>query len=189
MEEGTDYTVTYKNNIYPYTLSPGDDGFNLAKAPKVTICGTGSFCGRAEHCFTIDGQAQPSYTVRFETNGGTVIGDKTDVKWTDSVLENIEFPKRLGYYFIGWKCGETAVHAATTYADLAGNESVQSVTLTALWEATGYPCGEIRIDERNVWQKFLNIISFGLFFREEKTVTVTAWDVNGLRMLRSNIYR
>ena len=61
----------------------------------------------------------------------------------------------------------------------AGNESVQSVTLTALWEATGYPCGEIRIDERNVWQKFLNIISFGLFFREEKTVTVTAWDVNG----------
>ena len=179
LEEGTDYTVTYKNNIYPYTLSPGDDGFNLAKAPKVTICGTGSFCGRAEHCFTIDGQAQPSYTVRFETNGGTVIGDKTDVKWTDSVLENIEFPKRLGYYFIGWKCGETAVHAATTYADLAGNESVQSVTLTALWEATGYPCGEIRIDERNVWQKFLNIISFGLFFREEKTVTVTAWDVNG----------
>ena len=179
LEEGTDYTVTYKNNIYPYTLSPGDDGFNLAKAPKVTICGTGSFCGRAEHCFTIGGQAQPSYTVRFETNGGTVIGDKTDVKWTDSVLENIEFPKRLGYYFIGWKCGETAVHAATTYADLAGNESVQSVTLTALWEATGYPCGEIRIDERNVWQKFLNIISFGLFFREEKTVTVTAWDVNG----------
>ena len=179
LEEGTDYTVTYKNNIYPYTLSSGDDGFNLAKAPKVTICGTGSFCGRAEHCFTIGGQAQPSYTVRFETNGGTVIGDKTDVKWTDSVLENIEFPKRLGYYFIGWKCGETAVHAATTYADLAGDESVQSVTLTALWEATGYPCGEIRIDERNVWQKFLNIISFGLFFREEKTVTVTAWDVNG----------
>ena len=179
LEEGTDYTVTYKNNIYPYALSPGDSGFDPAKAPKVIICGTGSFCGRAEHYFTIGGQAQPSYTVQFDTNGGTAIADKTDVKWTDSVLENIEFPKRLGYYFIGWKCGETAVHAATTYADLAGNESVQSVTLTALWEATGYPCGEIRIDERNVWQKFLNIISFGLFFREEKTVTVTAWDVNG----------
>ena len=179
LEEGTDYTVTYKNNIYPYTLSPGDDGFNSKKSPKVTIFGTGSFCGRAEHCFTIDGQAQPSYTVRFDTNGGTAIGDKTDVKWTDSVLENIEFPKRPGYYFVGWKCGETAVHAATTYADLAGDESVQSVTLTALWEATGYPCGEIRIDERNAWQKFLNIISFGLFFREEKTVTVTAWDANG----------
>ena len=179
LEEGTDYTVTYKNNIYPYTLSPGDDGFDSAKAPKVIICGTGSFCGRAEHCFTIGGQAQPSYTVRFDTNGGTAIADKTDVKWTNRVLENIESPKRPGYYFAGWKCGETAVHAATTYADLAGDESVQSVTLTALWEATGFPWGEIRIDERNAWQRFLNLISFGLFFREEKTVTVTAGDANG----------
>ena len=179
LEEGTDYTVTYKNNVYPYTLSPGDDGFDPAKAPKVIICGTGSFCGRAEHCFTIGGQAQPSYTVRFDTNGGTAIADKTDVKWTNRVLENIESPKRPGYYFVGWKCGETAVHAATTYADLAGDESVQSVTLTALWEATGYPWGEIRIDERNAWQRFLNLISFGLFFREEKTVTITAGDASG----------
>ena len=179
LEEGTDYTVTYTNTVYPYTLSPGDAGFDSAKAPKVTICGTGSFCGRAEHYFTIGGQAQPSYTVRFETNGGTAIADKTDVKWTNRVLENIESPKRPGYYFAGWMCGETAVHAATTYADLAGDESVQSVTLTALWEATGFPWGEIRIDERNAWQKFLNLISFGLFFREEKTVTITAGDANG----------
>ena len=179
LEEGTDYTVTYKNNIYPYALSPDDAGFDSAKAPKVTICGTGSFCGRAEHCFTIGGQAQPSYTVRFETNGGTAIADRTDVKWTNRVLENIESPKRPGYYFAGWMCGETAVHAATTYADLAGDESVQSVTLTALWEATGFPWGEIRIDERNAWQRFLNLISFGLFFREEKTVTVTAGDASG----------
>ena len=179
LEEGTDYTVTYKNNVYPYTLSPGDSGFDPAKAPKVIICGTGSFCGRAEHCFTIGGQAQPSYTVRFETNGGTAIADRTDVKWTNRVLENIESPKSPGYYFAGWMCGETAVHAATTYADLAGDESVQSVTLTALWEATGFPWGEIRIDERNAWQRFLNLISFGLFFREEKTVTITAGDASG----------
>ena len=179
LEEGTDYTLIYKNNVYPYTLSPGDAGFDAAKAPKVTICGTGYYCGKAEHYFAIGGQAQPSYTVRFDTNGGTAIGDKTDVRWTDRVLDNVRSPQRPGYYFAGWMCGETAVHAKTVYADLAGDEGVKSVTLTALWEATGYPCGEIRIDERNAWQRFLNIISFGLFFNYKKTVTVTAWDVSG----------
>ena len=38
------------------------------------------------------------------------------------------------------------------------------------------PTGEIRIDERNGWQSFLNTISFGLFFPDPQTVTITAAD-------------
>ena len=38
------------------------------------------------------------------------------------------------------------------------------------------PTGEIRIDERNRWQEFLNRITFKLFFKNEQTVTVTAND-------------
>lgn len=38
------------------------------------------------------------------------------------------------------------------------------------------PTGEIRIDERNRWQEFLNRITFNLFFKNEQTVTVTAND-------------
>lgn len=38
------------------------------------------------------------------------------------------------------------------------------------------PTGKISIDELNAWQKFLNVISFNLFYKNEQTVTVTADD-------------
>ncbi len=38
------------------------------------------------------------------------------------------------------------------------------------------PTGEIRIDNLTPWQKFLKIISFNLFFKNEQTVTITAVD-------------
>ena len=38
------------------------------------------------------------------------------------------------------------------------------------------PTGEVRIDERNAWQIFVNAISFNLFYKDEQTVTITAND-------------
>ena len=38
------------------------------------------------------------------------------------------------------------------------------------------PTGEIRNDERTFWEKFLNAITFGLFYKEPQTVTITAAD-------------
>ena len=60
LTENTDYTATYSNNVYPYTLNPNDAGFDPKKAPKVTLYGTGDYCGKVEHYFTISGSAQPS---------------------------------------------------------------------------------------------------------------------------------
>ena len=63
LTEGTDYTVIYANNVEPYTLTPDDEGFDPAKAPKVTLCGTGNYCGKAEHYFTIgESVAAPAIT-------------------------------------------------------------------------------------------------------------------------------
>ena len=59
LTENTDYTATYSNNVYPYTLNPNDAGFDPEKAPKVTLYGTGNYCGKAEHYFTISGDEQP----------------------------------------------------------------------------------------------------------------------------------
>ena len=64
LTENTDYTAIYSNNVHPYTLTPGDEGFDSKKAPKVTLYGTGNYCGKAEHYFTIseNAAAAPSIT-------------------------------------------------------------------------------------------------------------------------------
>ena len=64
LAENTDYTASYSNNVHPYTLTPGDAGFDSEKAPKVTLYGTGNYCGKAEHYFTIseNAAAAPSIT-------------------------------------------------------------------------------------------------------------------------------
>ena len=64
LAENTDYTASYSNNVNPYTLNPNDTGFDPEKAPKVTLYGTGNYCGKAEHYFTIseNAAAAPSIT-------------------------------------------------------------------------------------------------------------------------------
>ena len=174
LTENTDYTATYSNNVYPYTLNPNDAGFDPEKAPKVTLYGTGNYCGKAEHYFTISGDAQPSYTVKFDTAGGTSISNKTGVRWEQRVLDGVEPPTRTNYNFRGWSCSGKPVFPGTTYADLAGDKNVQSITLTAQWAAAWYPEGEIKIEgEDTVWNGFESDYS-ARFYNTEQTVTISA---------------
>ena len=179
LTENTDYTASYSNNVYPYTLNPNDAGFDPEKAPKVTLYGTGDYCGKAEHCFTISGDAQPSYTVKYDTAGGTSIGEKTGVRWEQRVLDGVEPPTRTDYEFRGWSCSGKPVFPGTTYADLAGDKNVQSITLTAQWAAAWYPEGEIKIKgEDTVWNGFESDYS-ARFYNKEQTVTISAAESGG----------
>ena len=174
LTENTDYTATYSNNVYPYTINPNDAGFDPEKAPKVTLYGTGDYCGKAEHCFTISGDAQPSYTVKYDTAGGTSIGEKTGVRWEQRVLDGVKPPTRIDYEFRGWNCSGKPVLSGTTYAELAGDKNVQSITLTAQWAAAWYPEGEIKIEgEDTVWNGFESDYS-ARFYNTEQTVTISA---------------
>ena len=174
LTENTDYTASYSNHVYPYTLNPSDAGFDPEKAPKVTLYGTGDYCGKAEHYFTISGDAQPSYTVKFDTAGGTSISNKTGVRWEQRVLDGVEPPTRTDYEFRGWSCSGKPVFSGTTYAELAGDKSVQSITLTAQWAAAWYPEGEIKIEgEDTVWNGFESDYS-ARFYNTEQTVTISA---------------
>ena len=94
LAENTDYTAVYSNNVAPYTLTPEDEGFDPAKAPKVTLYGTGNYCGKAEHYFTIsenaaaapsittsslpDGKVGEAYSQTLTANG------TTPIKWSIS---------------------------------------------------------------------------------------------------------
>ena len=89
LAENTDYTASYSNNVHPYTLKPDDEGFDSEKAPKVTLYGTGNYCGKAEHYFTIsestaaapsittsslpDGKVGEAYSQTLTANGTTPI--------------------------------------------------------------------------------------------------------------------
>ena len=179
LTENTDYTASYSNHVYPYTLNPSDAGFDPEKAPKVTLYGTGDYCGKAEHYFTISGDAQPSYTVKFDTAGGTSISNKTGVRWEQRVLDGVEPPTRTDYEFRGWSCSGKPVFPGTTYADLAGDKNVQSITLTAQWAAAWYPEGEIRIvGEDTVWNGFESDYS-ARFYNKEQAVTISAAESGG----------
>ena len=145
----------------------------------MTLYGRGNYCGKAEHYFTISGDAQPSYTVKYDTAGGTSIGEKTGVRWEQRVLDGVEPPTRTNYNFRGWSCSGKPVFSGTTYADLAGDKNVQSITLTAQWAAAWYPEGEIRIvGEDTVWNGFESDYS-ARFYNKEQAVTISAAESGG----------
>ena len=73
-----------------------------------------------------------SYTVKFDTNGGTAIADKT-LTWDDKVLDGVSDPTKPGYDFAGWTFDGGNVLTRTTYANLAADDTVTSITLTAQW--------------------------------------------------------
>ena len=73
-----------------------------------------------------------SYNVKFDTNGGTAIADKT-LTWDDKVLDGVSNPTKPGYDFAGWTFDGGNVLTRTTYANLAADDTVTSITLTAQW--------------------------------------------------------
>ena len=77
-----------------------------------------------------------NYTVKFNTNGASseAIADKTSVKWTDKLLDNITNPTKAGYRFVAWKYGDKAVTADTSYGELVADDSIVSVELQAQWQ-------------------------------------------------------
>ena len=108
--------------------------------------------------------AANTYTITFDTAGGSEIAPITQDYGT--VITAPEAPTREGYTFIGWD------------KEIPTTMPAENITLKARWKDTEKPTGEIKISE-NSWKAFLNNITFGLFFKDTQTVTITAADNSG----------
>ena len=104
------------------------------------------------------------YTITFDTNGGSEIAPITQDYGTNITAP--ADPTRKGYTFKGWD------------KEIPKTMPAENITITARWRDTEKPTGEIIIGT-NKWNKFLNELTFGIFFKDTQEVTINAVDNSG----------
>ena len=104
------------------------------------------------------------YTITFDTNGGSKIAPITQNYGTKITAP--ADPTRKGYTFKGWD------------KEIPKTMPAENITITARWRDTEKPTGEIIIGT-NKWNKFLNELTFGIFFKDTQEVTINAVDNSG----------
>ena len=104
------------------------------------------------------------YTITFDTAGGSEVAPITQDY--ETAITAPEAPTREGYTFMGWD------------REIPTTMPAENITLKAKWKDIEKPTGEIVIGT-NKWQKFLNKLTFGLFFKDTQEVTINAADNSG----------
>lgn len=104
------------------------------------------------------------YTITFDTAGSSEVAPITQDYGT--AITAPEAPTREGYAFMGWD------------REIPTTMPAENITLKARWKDCEKPTGEIVIGT-NKWQKFLNKLTFGLFFKDTQEVTINAADNSG----------
>lgn len=166
-------------------ISLNNKGLELA--PAVTVNGkTPEYCTIATRdgvpfqlqitCELGTPAEQSQYTITYDggegVEGSIPAGTKTPGE--DFTLSSNTFT-REGYIQIGWATSD----GGEKVYDLGGTYTTnEDITLYPVWSDITKPTGEISIGTKS-WKTFLNNITFGLFFKDTQTVTITASDNSG----------
>ena len=187
-EDGT--PLFYKDELVMLSIAP-DEGYMLS---TLSVNGTAAAVAVGEDTYTF---AQPEenvtitatfekrneHTVMFDANGGsepedlpeevtTAMPAKKVLHGSEYYLPECEFVAPEGKQFKAWQID------GTEYPVNAPVTVTADITVKALWKDSEKPTGEIKISN-NSWKAFLNNITFGLFFKDTQTVTITAADNSG----------
>ncbi len=141
---------------------PAPDGGNNDAGAEYTVVATDNAGNETKA--TVRTYRRHHYTVTFDTAGGSEIAPITQDYGTAITIP--ADPTRAGYTFMGWD------------KEIPTTMPAENITITAKWKDIEKPTGEIKISE-NSWKAFLNNITFGLFFKDTQTVTITAADNSG----------
>ena len=168
-DEGYMLSALSVNGI-PATVAVGDDTYTFAQ-PEENVTITATFEKRNEHTVTFDanGGSEPEDLPEEVT---TAMPAKKVLHGSEYYLPECEFIAPENQQFKAWQID------GTEYPVNAPVTVTADITVKALWKDSEKPTGEIKINE-NSWKAFLNNITFGLFFKDTQTVTVTAADNSG----------
>ena len=151
-------------------VAVGEDTYTFAQ-PEENVTVTATFEKRNEHTVTFDanGGSEPEDLPEDVT---TAMPAKKVLHGSEYYLPECEFVAPEGKQFKAWQID------GTEYPVNAPVTVTADITVKALWKDSEKPTGEIKINE-NSWKAFLNNITFGLFFKDTQTVTITAADNSG----------
>ena len=157
-------------NGTPAVVAVGEDTYTFAQ-PEEDVTITAAFEKRIEHTVTFDagGGSEPEELPEGFT---TAMPAKKVLHGSEYYLPECEFVAPEGKQFKAWQID------GTEYPMNAPVTVTADITVKALWKDSEKPTGEIKISE-NSWKAFLNNITFGLFFKDTQTVTITATDNSG----------
>lgn len=148
--------------------------------------------GNKESLTLYAGWDEKEYVVKYDTQGGSTVSDKT-VHFTDADLLPSDVPTKTGYTFTGWLADGKAVDSTTTYESLAANDTVESITLTAQWTENHYTVKydtgfeDIKIpDKENVTWNDVNLIPDKDLQKEG--YTFKGWEIDGRKVLDTDKY-
>lgn len=148
-------------NFTEFSLSGADAGnYTLVQPTGITANITPYTSNKSEYRVNSNDWLNDDFTVTAENGWLLSYTNTAEGEWVDRLTASQETDSSELRFYVKNKASGIISEVVTEY---------YKIDKTA-------PAGEIRINERNWWQEFLNTISFNLFYPDKQTVSITASD-------------